>query len=71
MQSIKASSHSCNLDNNKSLELAATITCCSCPDDYETQDKWPTILFLHGAGEKGSNLEYVQKARRPQDCRGV
>ena len=36
------------------------------PDAYETQDKWPTILFLHGAGEKGSNLEYVKRHGVPR-----
>ena len=36
------------------------------PDDYETQDKCPTILFLHGAGEKGSNLEYVKRHGVPR-----
>jgi predicted peptidase len=36
------------------------------PDGYETQDKCPTILFLHGAGEKGSNLEYVKRHGVPR-----
>ncbi len=36
------------------------------PEVYETQDKWPTILFLHGAGEKGSNLEYVKRHGVPR-----
>ena len=31
------------------------------PERYETQDQWPMILFLHGAGERGSNLEYVKR----------
>ncbi len=25
------------------------------PADYATQDQWPVILFLHGAGERGSD----------------
>jgi predicted peptidase len=34
------------------------------PRDYERQDKWPVILFLHGNGERGdgkSELDYVLK----------
>ncbi len=31
------------------------------PEHYETQEQWPTILFLHGAGERGSNLEDVKR----------
>lgn len=30
------------------------------PADYERQDKWPLLLFLHGSGERGDNLELVK-----------
>lgn len=30
------------------------------PQDYETKDKWPLVLFLHGAGERGTDLEKVK-----------
>jgi predicted peptidase len=31
------------------------------PKDYETEDKnWPLVLFLHGAGERGSDIEKVK-----------
>ena len=31
------------------------------PDDYNQDDKkWPLMLFLHGAGERGNNLENVK-----------
>ena len=30
------------------------------PDDYESRDSWPLILFLHGAGERGDSLELVK-----------
>ena len=30
------------------------------PKDYDTQDRWPLLLFLHGAGERGSNLDLVK-----------
>jgi predicted peptidase len=36
------------------------------PQRYETQEQWPTILFLHGAGERGSNLEYVKRHGVPR-----
>lgn len=35
------------------------------PKDYDTQDKqWPLMVFLHGAGERGSDLNQV-KAHGP------
>ncbi len=30
------------------------------PKDYDTQEKWPLVLFLHGAGERGPELEKVK-----------
>jgi predicted peptidase len=30
------------------------------PQQYEKQGAWPLILFLHGAGERGSDLEQVK-----------
>lgn len=32
----------------------------SLPEGYEQQEKWPLLLFLHGAGERGDNLELVK-----------
>ncbi len=34
------------------------------PGDYEKQDSWPLLVFLHGAGERGSDLNRV-KAHGP------
>lgn len=31
------------------------------PKSYSQEDKWPFILFLHGAGERGDNLESIKK----------
>lgn len=31
------------------------------PEGYETQEKWPMIMFLHGASERGSNLDDVKR----------
>ena len=30
------------------------------PKDYDKKDTWPLVLFLHGAGERGDNLELVK-----------
>lgn len=30
------------------------------PDDYGSKEKWPLIIFLHGAGERGSDLNKVK-----------
>ena len=32
----------------------------SLPKDYEKQEKWPLLLFLHGSGERGSQLDKVK-----------
>lgn len=34
------------------------------PPDYEQKDSWPLLVFLHGAGERGSDLNRV-KAHGP------
>lgn len=31
------------------------------PKDYKEQKDWPLMLFLHGAGERGEDLEKVKK----------
>ncbi|MFH1716809.1 MAG: prolyl oligopeptidase family serine peptidase [Planctomycetota bacterium] len=37
------------------------------PEGYgREQKKWPLMLFLHGAGERGSNLELVKKHGPPK-----
>ena len=30
------------------------------PKGYKSQESWPLVLFLHGAGERGSDLELVK-----------
>jgi predicted esterase len=30
------------------------------PKEYESQEKWPLVLFLHGAGERGDDLDKVK-----------
>lgn len=38
------------------------------PDGYEadTTKKWPLLVFLHGAGERGDNLELLKKHGPPK-----
>jgi len=36
------------------------------PQDYGREQRWPLILFLHGAGERGSDLEKVKKHGPPR-----
>ncbi len=36
------------------------------PPDYEKQESWPLLLFLHGAGERGSDLDLVKKHGPPK-----
>lgn len=30
------------------------------PSDYDSKEKWPLLLFLHGAGERGDNIDLVK-----------
>lgn len=36
------------------------------PKDYDKQEKWPLLLFLHGSGERGDDLELVKKHGPPK-----
>ncbi len=36
------------------------------PQDYEQRDHWPLVIFLHGAGERGDDLELVKKHGPPK-----
>jgi len=38
----------------------------SLPKDYDKQDSWPLLLFLHGSGERGDDLELVKKLGPPK-----
>ncbi len=30
------------------------------PKDYDKEEKWPLVLFLHGSGERGDNVDLVK-----------
>lgn len=36
------------------------------PANYDQQEKWPLIVFLHGSGERGDDLELVKKHGPPK-----
>jgi predicted peptidase len=36
------------------------------PKGYEQKESWPLMLFLHGAGERGDDLEMVKKHGPPK-----
>jgi predicted peptidase len=36
------------------------------PEAYDQRDDWPLLLFLHGAGERGDDLELVKKHGPPK-----
>lgn len=36
------------------------------PKNYDQQESWPLVLFLHGSGERGDNLELVKKHGPPK-----
>jgi predicted peptidase len=36
------------------------------PEDLSVQDSWPLIIFLHGSGERGDDLELAKKHGLPQ-----
>jgi predicted peptidase len=36
------------------------------PEGYEKKDAWPLMLFLHGAGERGDDLNLVKKHGPPK-----
>ncbi len=36
------------------------------PGNYDSNDKWPLMIFLHGSGERGNNLELVKRNGPPK-----
>ena len=40
------------------------------PPDYDKHDKWPLVLFLHGAGERGDDLNAVKRHGPPKLIEG-
>ena len=39
------------------------------PPDYDASKRWPLVVFLHGSGERGEDLEQVQRIGLPRPRR--
>src|SRR5262245_46633890 len=37
------------------------------PPDYESRDKWPLVMFLHGRGERSDDLDLVKLHGLPKN----
>jgi len=62
---------SANAGQQKPAELDRTIKVTMkylvyLPKDYDQKDSWPVLLFLHGSGERGDNLDLVKKHGPPK-----
>jgi len=55
--------HSAVLSREVLLELDYLIYL---PEDYSKEKAWPLMVFLHGAGERGHNLDLVKKHGPPK-----
>jgi predicted peptidase len=58
-------------DSQQSAQLNATVKVqmsylLYLPKDYEKRESWPLLLFLHGSGERGDDLELVKKHGPPK-----
>jgi len=66
-KSEKAGEQSKQTLNKKITKVADCNYLLYLPADYGKGDKkWPLILFLHGAGERGNNLEALKKQGLPK-----
>jgi predicted peptidase len=44
----------CELDRTIKVQMKYLL---ALPKDYGQKESWPLLLFLHGAGERGDNLD--------------
>jgi len=66
-KSEKAGGQSKQMLNKKITKVVDCNYLLYLPADYgKSKDKWPLIMFLHGAGERGSNLEVVKMHGPPK-----
>jgi predicted peptidase len=57
------SQQACELDRTAHVKLNYLLYL---PKDYEQQESWPLLLFLHGAGERGDDIDLVKKHGPPK-----
>jgi predicted peptidase len=66
-KSKKAGEQSKQMLNKKITKIADCNYLLYLPADYDkSKDKWPLIIFLHGKGERGNNLEDLKKQGLPK-----
>ena len=53
----------CELERNFKVTMKYLLYL---PKDYDKKDSWPLLLFLHGAGERGDDLNLVKKHGPPK-----
>ena len=58
-----AGQESCELERSFTVMMKYLLYL---PKDYDPKESWPLLLFLHGAGERGDNLELVKKHGPPK-----
>lgn len=52
-----------NFIDHKSVSLPYVLYL---PDDYDSRDEWPLVIFLHGAGERGNDLQALRTQGLPK-----
>jgi predicted peptidase len=62
-QTAAAPQEKVQFDGNVTARLNYLL---SLPDGYEEQEQWPLLVFLHGSGERGEDLELVKKHGPPK-----
>jgi len=64
-QTASAKQQSCTLDKTITRQIHMEYLL-YLPKEYgKTKQQWPLMLFLHGAGERGNNIELVKKNGLP------
>ena len=53
----------CELDRTIKVQMKYLL---ALPKDYDQKESWPLLLFLHGAGERGDNLDLVKMHGPPK-----
>jgi len=53
----------CGLDRTIKVQMKYLL---ALPKGYDQKESWPLLLFLHGSGERGDNLDLVKKHGPPK-----
>jgi predicted peptidase len=59
----EAQQQSCNLERTIKVTMKYLL---HLPKDYDQKPSWPLVLFLHGAGERGNDLQMVKRGGLPK-----